>query len=146
MQWAEQLLEGGGSEQWGDKWEERCQCMVYMHHSPWCARAQWAERLLEGGGSEQWGDKWEERCQCMVYMHHSPWCARAQWAERLLEGGGSEQWGDKWEERFKQGTGGKTVRPLRAGARLFIIVPPLHGACCKPRSSAAHVLLCWQPL
>jgi hypothetical protein len=23
MQWAERLLEGGGSEQWGDKWEER---------------------------------------------------------------------------------------------------------------------------
>ena len=23
MQWAERLLEGGGNEQWGDKWEER---------------------------------------------------------------------------------------------------------------------------
>lgn len=22
-QWAERLLEGGGNEQWGDKWEER---------------------------------------------------------------------------------------------------------------------------
>ena len=23
LQWAERLLEGGGNEQWGDKWEER---------------------------------------------------------------------------------------------------------------------------
>lgn len=22
LQWAERLLEGGGNEQWGDKWEE----------------------------------------------------------------------------------------------------------------------------
>ena len=22
-QWAERLMEGGGNEQWGDKWEER---------------------------------------------------------------------------------------------------------------------------
>ena len=23
LQWAERLVEGGGNEQWGDKWEER---------------------------------------------------------------------------------------------------------------------------